>query len=117
MTRLHGQVQRISSQGGTVDTVLSDLFEDVHWILLITGNVIALDVDGETALIPSEIMQHSIAQASSVNIPVCLEVLASPGRPASEIPGYESSDHVIRLLGDVFRLTEVSSASLVSQYF
>jgi len=113
ITRLHGQIQRISSQGGTeVDVVLSDLFEDVHWILLITGNVIAMDVDGETALIPQEIMQHSIAQAGNVDISKSLEVLASPGRPASEIPGYESSDHVVRLLGDVFRLTEVEKRAV-----
>ena len=56
-----------------VDQVLSDMFEDVHWILLVStlprhvcyassvrsfqvaGNVISLDVDGETALIPSEV--------------------------------------------------------------
>lgn len=110
ITRLHGQIQRISSQGGTeVDEVLSDLFEDVHWILLVAGNVLSLDVDGETALIPPEIMQHSIGQAATVDISKSLEVLASPGKPATEIPGYESSDHVVRLMGDVFRLTEVNT--------
>lgn len=45
ISRLHGQIQRISSQGGTeVDSVLADLFEDVHWILLVAGNVLALQV-------------------------------------------------------------------------
>ena len=108
ITRLHGQIQRISSQGGTeVDAVLSDLFEDVHWILLIAGNVLSLDVDGETALIPPEVMHHSINQSAGVDISKSLEVLASPGKPVSEIPGAESSDHVVRLLGDTFRLCEV----------
>ena len=108
ITRLHGQIQRISSQGGTeVDAVLSDLFEDVHWILLVAGNVLSLDVDGETALIPPEVMHHSIDQSASVDISKSLEVLASPGKPVSDIPGAESSDHVVRLLGDVFRLSEV----------
>ena len=106
--RLHGQIQRISSQGGRdIDPVLSDLFEDIHWIVLITGNILSLDVDGETALIPSEVMQHSINQAGSVDVSKSLEVLASPGQPASDIPGHESSDHVLRLVGAVFRLSEV----------
>lgn len=114
ITRLHGQIQRISSQGGTeVDEVLSDLFEDIHWILLIGGNVLSMDVDGETALIPHELMLHSIAQASSVDISKSLEVLASPGKSACEIPGYESSDHIVRLIGDVLRLTEVCGLYLV----
>jgi len=111
--RLHAQIQRISSQGGQeVDQVLSDLFEDVHWILLVAGNVISLDVDGETALIPSEVMQHSIGQTSEIDVNKSLEVLASPGTPASDIPGHEASDHVLRLVGAVFRLAEVERRAL-----
>jgi len=113
ITRLHSHIQRISSQGGTeVDDVLSDLFEDVHWILLISGNVLSQDVEGETILIPPEIMQHSISQSASVDISKSLEVLSSPGKPVSDIPGYESSDHVVRLLSDVFRLTEVEKRAV-----
>ena len=108
ISRLHGQIHRVSSQGGReIDPVMSDLFEDIHWIVLITGNILSLDVDGETALIPSEVMQHSISQAGSVDVSKSLEVLASPGQPASDIPGHESSDHVLRLVGAVFRLSEV----------
>ena len=91
-----------------MDDLLADLFEDVHWVLLIGGNVLSLDVDGETALIPPEVMQHSIGQAASVDLAKSMEVLASPGKPVTDIPGFESSDHLIRLLGDVFRLAEVT---------
>jgi len=113
ISRLHGQIQRISSQGGReIDQILSDLFEDVHWTLLIAGNVLSLDVDGETALIPAEVMQHSIGQAGSVDVSKSLEVLASPGQPASEIPGHESSDHVLRMVGAVFRLSEVEKRAV-----
>ena len=117
--RLHGQIQRIASQGyREIDTLLGDLFEDVHWVVLIAGNVLSLDVDGETALIPSEVMQHSIQQAGSIDVSKSLEVLASPGKPASDIPGHESSDHVLRLVGAVFRLGEIEKrcveAGLVS---
>ena len=108
ITRLHAHLQRLAGQGATeVDDFLADLFEDVHWVLLIGGNILSLDVDGETALIPPEIMHHSIGQAASVDISKSLEVLASPGKPVTDIPGYESSDHLIRLMGDVFRLAEV----------
>jgi len=117
--RLHGQIQRIASQGcREIDAVLGDLFEDVHWVVLIAGNVLSLDVDGETALIPSEVMQHSIQQAGSIDVSKSLEVLASPGKPASDIPGHESSDHVLRMVGAVFRLSEIEKrcveAGLVS---
>jgi len=113
ISRLHGQIQRLSSQGGnTIDPVLADLFEDVHWALLVAGNVLSLDVDGETALIPSEVMQHSIGQAAGVDVAKSLEVLASPGQPASEIAGHESADHILRLVGAVFRLSEVEKRAL-----
>jgi hypothetical protein len=106
--RLHGQMQRLAGQGEReADPLLADLHEDLHWLLLVTGSVLALEVEGETALIPAEVMQHSIKQAASVDLPRSLEVLASPGRPAAEIPGAESSDHVLRLVGAVFRVSEV----------
>lgn len=113
ISRLHGQIQRISSQGGTeVDAVLSDLFEDVHWILLVSGNVLSLDAEGETVMIPPEIMKHSICQQSNVDLGVSLEVLASPGKPVSDIPGCDGADHVVRLVANVFRLTEVEKRAL-----
>ena len=41
--RLHGQMQRIISTGGSgIDKVLGDLYEDIHWILLIAGNILTL---------------------------------------------------------------------------
>ena len=41
LSRLHGQIQRLV-QAGTllIDKVLSDLYEDIHWILLVAGNMI-----------------------------------------------------------------------------
>ena len=70
-------------------------------------NILTTQVEGETVMIPSEIMQHSIAQKPNVDLAKSLEVLASPGKPVSEIPGCDGADHVVRLVGDVFRLTEV----------
>ena len=36
-------MQRIISQGGSsIDKVLGDLYEDIHWISLISGNILTL---------------------------------------------------------------------------
>ena len=57
-------------------------------------------------------MQHSIGQGANIDVNKSLEVLASPGTPASDIPGHEDSDHVFRLVGAVFRLAEVERRAL-----
>ena len=74
-----------------IDKVLGDLYEDIHWILLISGNVLTLDTDGETTLIPPEIMRYSLGKSSEVNVETSLRVLASPGEPSSSIPGTYTS--------------------------
>lgn len=38
LSRLHGQLQRlITNLSRNIDKVLADLYEDIHWLLLITG--------------------------------------------------------------------------------
>ena len=76
-------------------------------IILIAGNVLSHDTDGETALIPAEIMRYSLEKATEVNIETSLRVLASPGDPSSSIPGHESTDPVVKLAAAVFRLSEI----------
>ena len=71
-----------------IDSVLSDLYEDIHWLLLIAGNVLTLDTDGEAALIPSEVMRFSLERQSAAggtNVEASLRVLASPGQHSSEV--------------------------------
>jgi hypothetical protein len=80
--------------------------------LSLLGNVLTLDTDGEAALIPSEIMRFSLDKAPQVNVEASLRVLASPGQPSTDIPGHESSDPVIRLVGSVFRLAEVEKRAV-----
>ena len=41
-----------------------------------------------------------------------LAVLASPGQHAQDIPGHESSDHVLRLIGAMFSLSEVEKCAM-----
>nr|XP_015219586.1 PREDICTED: exportin-4 [Lepisosteus oculatus] len=116
VTRLHGQLQRhqqhlLASPGsGSVDRkVLDDLYEDIHWLILVTGYLLADDAQGETPLIPSEVMEFSIKHSSEVDINTTLQVLGSPGEKASSIPGCNRTDSVIRLLSAVLRASEVES--------
>ena len=110
LSRLHGQIQRLVQSGSlNIDKVLGDLYEDIHWILLVSGNVLTMDTDGETALIPTEIMRYSLDKANEVNIETSLRVLASPGEPSASIPGHESTDPVVKLAAAVLRLSEIGT--------
>ncbi|OBS59807.1 hypothetical protein A6R68_09068, partial [Neotoma lepida] len=103
VTRLHGQLQRHQQQllaspgSSTIDNkMLDDLYEDIHWLILVTGYLLADDTQGETPLIPPEIMEYSIKHSSEVDINTTLQILGSPGEKASSIPGYSRTDSVIR---------------------
>ncbi|KAM4608329.1 LOW QUALITY PROTEIN: exportin-4 [Polymixia lowei] len=116
VTRLHGQLQRTqqhlmaSSDPGSVDRkVLDDLYEDIHWLILVSGYLLADDPQGETPLIPSEVMEFSIKHSTEVDINTTLQILGSPGEKASSIPGFNRTDSVIRLLSAVLRTSEVES--------
>ncbi len=40
LSRLHGQIQRLITQGNrSIDKVLGDLYEDLHWLILVAGNI------------------------------------------------------------------------------
>ncbi|XP_062861651.1 exportin-4 [Trichomycterus rosablanca] len=116
VTRLHGQLQRhqqhlmASSEPDSVDRkVLDDLYEDIHWLILVSGYLLADDPQGETPLIPSEVMEYSIKHSTEVDINTTLQILGSPGEKASSIPGCNRTDSVIRLLSAVLRTSEVES--------
>ncbi|MFT7818260.1 exportin-4 isoform X1 [Arapaima gigas] len=116
VTRLHGQLQRhqqhllAESHPESLDRkVLDDLYEDIHWLILVTGYLLADDPQGETPLIPSEVMEYSIKNSTEVDINTTLQILGSPGEKASSIPGCNRTDSVIRLLSAVLRTSEVES--------
>uniref|UniRef100_A0A667ZKJ6 Exportin-4 n=1 Tax=Myripristis murdjan TaxID=586833 RepID=A0A667ZKJ6_9TELE len=99
-----------SSDPGSVDRkVLDDLYEDIHWLILVSGYLLADDPQGETPLIPSEVMEFSIKHSTEVDINTTLQILGSPGEKASSIPGCNRTDSVIRLLSAVLRTSEVES--------
>ncbi|KAM8857681.1 exportin-4 isoform 1-T1 [Synchiropus picturatus] len=116
VTRLHGQLQSTQQQLMTTSDlksedrkVLDELYEDIHWLILVSGYLLADDAQGETPKIPSEVMAFSIKQSTEVDINTTLQILGSPGEKASSIPGSNRTDSVVRLLSAVLRTSEVES--------
>lgn len=70
LQRMHGKSLNQNDQ-----QLLGSLFEDLHWLLLISGHTLTLDSEGETAIIPQEILHHSTSQAPSANVETTLKVL------------------------------------------
>lgn len=120
--RLRGQLLRIHSNGGGGadggDTKLLDaLYEDIHWLLLITGHVLCKDYEGEEPLMSSEILAYCVeqAEAGSTDMNTSLKLLASPTQCISEFPNAEhSTDQVIRLVSAVFRLCEIEKNAIAA---
>ncbi|XP_041355105.1 exportin-4-like [Gigantopelta aegis] len=121
VSRLHGQLQRFQQQrssiglhDATIDmSILTVLHEDIHWLILAAAHVLTEESEGETPMIPSEIMEYSISQSTNINIHTTLKVLASPGEWMSSIPGSEQcTDNVVRLISAVFRLCEVETRAV-----
>lgn len=55
-------IERLS---GNIQISLTELYEDLHWIVLVAAALITDDVIGETPLIPSQIMQNAIDELKS----------------------------------------------------
>ncbi|XP_031333614.1 exportin-4-like [Photinus pyralis] len=92
---------------------LDNLFEDIHWIILIAGHILCMDSDGETPMIPSEIMQYSIGHhdKNESTLEATLKVLASVGEVAFEVEGINQCDHAIRIFSDVLKLCVLESSA------
>lgn len=86
---------------------LQELYEDLHWLILIAGHMLADEAKGEVPCIPQEVLAHSMKRAQVVNVEASQRLLASLGDDPSSIPGIEQTDQVIRLSSAVLRLSEV----------
>ncbi|CAG4930561.1 unnamed protein product [Colias eurytheme] len=84
---------------------LVTLFEDLHWILMITGHFIAVDcVEGETVLIPQEIVQFSMSE--NANVDASLRYLVG------ESNNTENVDSVLKLVGEILRISAYECVAL-----
>ncbi|GFR98351.1 exportin-4 [Elysia marginata] len=102
----------VSSHEATMDmSSFHALHEDIHWIVLVAGNLLADSAEGETPTIPSNLMKFSIERAKAVDIPLTMKMLASPADKLD--PSLEDKvDSVIRLISAVFGLCEVGNRAV-----
>ena len=56
---------------------VDNLFEDLHWLLLISAYLIADESDGETPLIPSEIISYSSSLKGQVDVQATFHTLCT----------------------------------------
>ena len=85
------------------NSLLTVLHEDLHWLVLITAHLLTEEAEGETPMIPAEIMEFSIQQSTNVDINTTLRVLGSPADSIDTIPGASThSDYVIRYIFILF---------------
>ena len=56
-----------------------NLYEDLHWIILLAGYILSDDVSGEKCLIPDEVMMYSIAKSENVHLESTVNYLTSLG--------------------------------------
>lgn len=78
---------------------MQDLFEDLNWILMISGHVLALDSESESSLIPPEINEYSeqCVKNGTTDIGNSLQVLGSPNLNITDaMDGENNADLVIR---------------------
>lgn len=117
--QLHVQFQAMYQNGNqlniSITKAMEILFDDIHWLLLIAGHVIAMESSGEQPIIPAEIMQHSIEQLANgiIDMTTSLKVLAAPNQCITQIPNAENvCDPVIRLVTAVFRLCDIENNAI-----
>ncbi|XP_063954401.1 exportin-4-like isoform X1 [Lytechinus pictus] len=117
--RLHNHLNRHQhQQHHNVDLDIKGLhqiFEDVHWLTLITGHLLADDFHGETPIIPEQLIRYSQLESQHVNTDVTLKVLGSIQDDPSSIPGHEKADKVIRLAAAVLRISEIERRAVQAQ--
>lgn len=120
--KLYGQLRRMcgneTQQKILNDKILEIFFEDIHWILIISGYLLSCDNEGEQKLIPTSVMNYSSKSFDSgvFDINTSLQVLGSPSQCITEIPNAENvSDPVIRIISGVFRLCEIEKAAIESK--
>lgn len=117
--QLQAQFQAMYTNGNqlnmSITKAMEILFEDVHWLLLICGHVVAMESSGEQPMIPSEIMQYSVEQLANgtVDITTTLKVLAAPNQCITQTPNAENiCDPLIRLITAIFRLCDIENNAI-----
>ncbi|EDO32428.1 predicted protein [Nematostella vectensis] len=80
----------VSSSGSPIPPIqgMENLFEDLHWLLLIAGHMIADESTGETPLIPSAVVQYSAACVERTDVTATLDFMFGSQSGALVLPNY-----------------------------
>ncbi|CAD5117397.1 DgyrCDS6171 [Dimorphilus gyrociliatus] len=93
----------IDRLSGKTPISLAELYEDLHWIVLVAAALLTDDVIGETPLIPSQIMQHAIDEIKSGKSNVNATISFVQGTSTT----LESVDGIVLLVVKIQRLLEM----------
>ncbi|XP_060526804.1 exportin-4-like [Cylas formicarius] len=114
--QLTARIQLMQQRAMSLDeaAALNNVFEDLHWTILIAGHLLCMESEGETPMIPSDIMQYSIGQRNagqSTPEASVRALMAVDGRAATPAD-LEHCDHVIRVAFNVMRLCSVEDVAV-----
>lgn len=103
-------------QNGSNVNDVHNLYEDLHWLVLIAGHLLMDISEGEAPVIPTEVMRYSIKiqTPSTVEASVRSLNVTQPCSLDSVVLG--DSDPVVRLIAAVFRLGELQKCALTAKY-
>ncbi|KAG5885786.1 hypothetical protein JTB14_031220 [Gonioctena quinquepunctata] len=109
--KLVDQIQLMQSRAMNISEAVSldCLFEDIHWIILVAGHILCMDSDGETPMIPSEIMHYSLEQHNrqETNVEASLRAIAATESKVARPESFDQCDHIIRVVFNVMKLCTI----------
>jgi len=98
---------------------MDNLFEDLHWLLLISAYLLADESDGETPLIPTEIISYSASLKGQVDVRATFQCLcASQSQNQGDTNStmdYSRVDPVVRLVSAILRIANLEKLALNSE--
>ncbi|CAH0552668.1 unnamed protein product [Brassicogethes aeneus] len=119
INKLVNHVQTMQNRAMNISEAasLDNLFEDIHWALLITGNVLCIESQGECASVPSEIMSYSLRQweLGHTTIEATMNTLAAMGAKSGEPHDFDKCDMVFKILYVVLKLSFVEEYAIANK--
>ncbi|XP_065197869.1 exportin-4-like [Sycon ciliatum] len=96
------------SQSPEVSASLAGLYEDLHWLVLLSGHTLCYDcLSGETPTVPKPVRDFSAAQQDQVSADAAQAYMSALGQPITErIACPHGTDLVVRLAVDVMRVAD-----------
>lgn len=105
----------LNTDACTEKSVLLNVFEDLHWLLLVACHVLADEPDGETVLIPKEITRCCLNMRNVVSEEATMRLLEfAVQRSGGILVSKDNVDPVIRLVCAVLQLFYVQTMAVVS---